>query len=475
MGIMGFRKRVAAGGLALLIGAAAPVTASAESLADALASAYNNSGLLTQYRAVLRAADEDVAVALAGLRPVIGWTGKVQYARARSRSESRLFGVTTSIGDSVSVSSGIGLEQILYDGGQTRLTVEAKKEAVLATRAALVGVEQNILLQAVDAYMSVRSTSETVALRENNVRVITEELRAAKDRFDVGEVTRTDVAQAEARLASARSALAQAQGDLVSAQLYFKAAVGRNPGSLTPPPLVPATAKSITEAKAIAVRNHPDIKQVQHEVAAAELAIAITRASLGPTVSLNGGISVEESYDSPDYTRALSLSLDASAPIYAGGKLSALQRQAIANRDAKRAELLVTTQTVEREVGTAFSTLRVAGSAREAYDRQVRAATVAFRGVREEATLGARTTLDVLNAEQELLSAQSSLISARNSEYVAAYSLLESMGLLTAQQLKLKVQRYDEAAYFNQVKNAPAGLSKQGRQLDRVLQGIGKK
>ncbi|MGH1354085.1 MAG: TolC family outer membrane protein [Thalassovita sp.] len=470
---MGLRKRVTAGGIALVMAVSTPVMATAESLADALASAYNNSGLLTQYRAVLRAADEDVAVALADLRPVLGWSSSVEFSRSRFTNSSSF--VVDRITDGVSVSTGIGLEQILWDGGKTKMGVEATKEAVLATRQALVGVEQSILLQAVDAYMSVRSASESVALRENNVRVIAEELRAAKDRFDVGEVTRTDVAQAEARLASARSQHAQAQGDLVSAQLYFKSAVGRRPGQLTPPPLVPATAKSIAEAKAIAVRNHPDIKKVQHEVTAAELAIEITRASFGPTVSLNGGVSLTENFDSPNYSRGLSLSLDASGPIYSGGKLSALLRQAVANRDAKRAELLVTTQTVEREVGTAFSSLRVAGAARDAYDRQVRAATVAFRGVREEATLGARTTLDVLNAEQELLSAKSNLISARNNEYVAAYSLLSNMGLLTAQHLKLKVQRYDETAYYNQVKNAPASISKQGRQLDRVLLGIGKK
>ncbi|WP_420568250.1 TolC family outer membrane protein [Thalassovita sp.] len=474
MGFMGLRKRVATGGIALMMAVSAPVAASAESLADALASAYNNSGLLNQYRAVLRAADEDVAVALADLRPVIGWTGTVQYAPVRSGLRDTPLPSTTT-NQNVSVTSLIGLEQLLWDNGSTRMSVEAKKEAVLATRAALVGVEQSILLQAVDAYMSVRSASETVALRENNVRVISEELRAAKDRFDVGEVTRTDVAQAEARLASARSQLAQAQGDLVNAQLYFKSAVGRKPGSLTPPPLVPATAKTIAEAKAIAVRNHPNIKKLQHEVTAAELGIEIARASHGPSVKLKSGVSLNENFDSPNYNRSFSMSVEATAPIYSGGKLSALLRRAIANRDAKRAELLVTTQTVEREVGTAFSGLRVAGAAREAYDRQVRAATVAFRGVREEATLGARTTLDVLNAEQELLSAQSNLISARNSEYVAAYSLLENMGLLTAQHLNLKVQRYDESAYYNQVKNAPAGLSKQGRQLERVLQGIGKK
>lgn len=472
MGMMGIRRRLAASGLALMVGIAAPVMANAENLADALTSAYKNSGLLTQYRAVLRAADEDVAVAVAALRPVIGWSGSVEHSQARVMTSSLLAPRNT---EGTSVSVGLGLEWLLWDGGASKLTVEAQKEAVLATREALIGVEQNVLLQAVDAYMSVRSTSETVALRQNNVRVITEELRAAKDRFDVGEVTRTDVAQAEARLAAARSAFAQAQGDLVAAQEYFVEAVGRRPGALTPPPAVPATAKTMSEAKAIAVRTHPDVKRAQHEATAADLAVAITQASVKPKVSLNSNLGLEENFDSRNFSKAGSISLQASGPIYAGGQISALYRQAIANRDAARATLLVTTRTAEREVGTAFSNLKVARAARAALEQQVRAATVAFRGVREEATLGARTTLDVLNAEQELLDARASLISARNSEYVAAYALLETMGLLTTEHLKLKVQRYDAAAYYNQVKSAPASVSKQGRQLERVLQGLGKK
>lgn len=472
MGMKGFQKRMAASGVALFMAIAAPVAVTAETLADALVSAYTNSGLLNQYRAVLRAADEDVAVAVANLRPVIGWSGSVEYARARLNSSSTPSVLTS---DNTSVSMGLGFEWLLWDFGGSKLTVEAKKEAVLATREALVGVEQSILLQAVDAYMRVRNSSEIVALRENNVRVITEELRAAKDRFEVGEVTRTDVAQAEARLAAAQSAYAQAQGDLVAAQEYFVAAVGRKPGRLSPPPAVPATAKTMSEAKAIAVRTHPDIKKAQHEATAAELAIQITAASAKPKISLNSKIGLEENFGSTNFNHGGSISLDVSGPIYSGGKISALSRQAYANRDAARAKLLVATQTVEREVGTAFSNLKVAGAAREAVDGQVRAATVAFRGVREEATLGARTTLDVLNAEQELLDAKANLIAARNSEYVAAYSLLETMGLLTAEHLKLKVQRYDAAAYYNQVKSAPAAVSKQGQQLDRVLKGIGKK
>ncbi len=472
MAINGIRKRLAATSILAAMSLVTPVAASAETLADALVSAYNNSGILDQQRAVLRAADEDVAIAVAALRPVLNWSSEIEHSSYRLRSSS----VTTpATFDETSVTFNLAAEWVIWDFGRSRLTVEAQKEAVLATRQALVSAEQSILAQAVDAYMNVLSAAENVALRENNVRVITEELRAAKDRFEVGEVTRTDVAQAEARLAAAQSSYAQAQGDLVSMQEYFRQAVGRLPGALSQPPSVPATAKSASEAKAIAMQNHPDIKQAQHQVTAAELSVDIVRASMQPSVSLNSTVSLQENFNSTDFTKYVDLSLEASGPIYQGGRLSAQVRRAIASRDSARAGLMVTTRAVERQVGAAFSALKVAGAAREAYDQQVRAATVAFRGVREEATLGSRTTLDVLNAEQELLNAQANLISARNSEYVAAYLLLQTMGLLTTEHLKLNVQRYDPTAYYNQVKSAPVAISKQGRQLERMLEGIGKK
>ncbi|WP_319824422.1 TolC family outer membrane protein [Thalassovita sp.] len=472
MAIYGIRKRIAATGVAVAMSVMVPFAVSAETLADALVSAYNNSGILEQQRAVLRTADEDVAIAVAALRPVLNWSSEIEYGSSRLRSAS----VTTpTTFDETNVTFNLAAEWLIWDFGRSKLTIEARKESVLAARQALVSAEQSILAQAVDAYMNVRSASENVALRENNVRVITEELRAAKDRFEVGEVTRTDVAQAEARLAAANSSYAQAQGDLVSMQEYFRQAVGRLPGQLQQPPSVPATAKTMAEAKAIAMRNHPDILQAQHQVTVAEMGVEITRASMQPTVSLNSVVSLEEVFDSTDFTKSYALGIEASGPIYQGGRLSAQLRRAIASRDATRAGLLQTTRAVERQVGAAFASLKVAGAARAAYDEQVRAATVAFRGVREEATLGSRTTLDVLNAEQELLNAKANLISARNSEHVAAYLLLQTMGLLTTQHLKLNVQRYDPNAYYDQVKSAPAGLSKQGRQLDRMLQGIGKK
>lgn len=466
------QAKVTAGVAALALTVAMPSMAVADTLADAMADAYKNSGLLEQNRAVLRAADEDVAAAMSQLRPVVSWAGSVTRSFGQTRSGST-GGVPANFG-STEAAINLVVQQTIWDAGRSKTSIEAAKEAVLSTRQALVSVEQAVLLQAVDAYTRVRTAAETVALRENNVRVIIEELRAAKDRFEVGEVTRTDVAQAEARLAQARAAQAQAQGDLAAAQEYFLAAVGRRAGRLATPPAAPMTAKSGAEAKAIAVRSHPDVLRAKHEVAAADLGVAIAEAAMKPTVSLNGRLGVSETFNSSNYTHSGSVSLEASGPIYAGGALASGVRQAIARRDAARSALHLTTVSVSQNAGTAFANLQVARAAREAGDRQVRFARVAFRGVREEATLGARTTLDVLNAEQELLNAQASLITAVANEYLASYSLLSNMGLLTAQHLRLNVPRYDPAAYYKQVKEAPALKSEQGKKLDKMLRRIGK-
>lgn len=464
--------KVWAGVTAVAMTVLLPTAGSADSLANALADAYKNSGLLEQNRAVLRAADEDVAQAFTALRPVVNWAGDVTHSFGRAATASS-FGIARDF-SSTEVNLGIAAEQLLYDGGASKKGVEVAKEAVLATRQALVGIEQQVLFSAVEAYTQVRTTSETVALRSNNERVIIEELRAAKDRFEVGEVTRTDVAQAEARLAQARSALVQAQGDLVAAQEYFLAAVGRKAGRLSTPPVAPITAKSAADAKALALRNHPDVLKAKHNVAAADLGVAIAEASMGATVKLTGRYGIQENFNSSSFSRAGSVGIEASGPIYHSGRLASVVRQAIARRDQARSGLHLTSVAVSQNAGTAFAGVQVARSARDASERQVRFATVAFRGVREEATLGARTTLDVLNAEQELLNAQAGLISAIANEYLASYRLLAAMGLLTAEHLRLDVPRYDVSAYYNQVHDAPAAISERGRKLDAVLKKIGK-
>jgi outer membrane protein len=434
--------------------------AQSESLGDALRDTYHNSGLLDQNRALLRAADEDVAQSLAALRPVITWQAQAIYANT---SASTAGGLPDSIDATISVYGSL----LVHDGGASALATEAQKELVLQTRQGLVQVEQQVLFRTVSAYMEVRRASEFLGLRRSNVGVIDQELRAARDRFEVGEVTRTDVSLAEARLAAARSLLAAAEGSLAQAKEEYRATVGRAPGRLDV--VNPANLQHDLEAaRAFAVRNHPEVLGAQHGVSASELNIRRAEAALNPSLNLGGAVGLN---DQGDATQRLSLTYGGT--LYQGGQLQSIIRQAQARRDASRSNLLVVSQGVSQNVGNAYASLRVARASREASALQVRAARTAFRGVREEATLGARTTLDVLNAEQELLDAQANAISAQADEVIASYQVLGAMGLLTAQHLNLGVQSYDPAAFYNLVRDAPATISQQGQALDRVLRSIG--
>ncbi|MFT6604862.1 MAG: outer membrane protein [Halocynthiibacter sp.] len=446
--------------IGLAVGAliAAPA-AQAETLSDAMASAYKHSGLLDQNRAVLRAADEDVAQAVATLRPVLNYAGSTTY-NFDAKGWTSSLSLTSSI--------------TLYDFGASQLGIDAAKETVLGTRKLLVGIEQNVLLNAVNAYFDVRETQAVVGLRASNVRLITQELRAAQDRFEVGEVTRTDVSLAEARLAAARSAEAAAKGNFAVARETYKAATGHYPGNLAAPPRPPQSAKSAEAARSVARKRHPIILASQHDVTVAELNILRARARTRPNISANATVAAGRSTTGINSTTE-TFGLSISGPIYQGGALRSLERQAGARRDAARAALLIDVQTVERNVGNAWAQLQVANASLDATSRQVRASRDAFAGVQEEAKLGARTTLDLLDAEQELLDAQVSAISAEIGRYRAVYTVLSSMGLLTVSHLGLGVPQYDPAAYYNAVKTAPLhGVSPQGEKLDRVLKSLGR-
>ncbi len=456
--------------LAAAIGVISPVAAQAENLADALVGAYETSDLLAQNRALLRAADEDAAIALSALRPIIDFVGNV----SRSSTDTESGGITTLDRTVTTSTLGLTASLLLFDNGQTRLNTQVARELVLATRASLLSIEQQVLLRAVTAYMNVLQAQEFVELSKNNVRVLTEELRAAEDRFEVGEVTRTDVALAEAALAAARSNQATTQGNLVNAQQEYLTVVGRVPGQLAPPPPLPARPASIEAGQAVALRNHPDIIQAQHQVAAADLTVLSQEAGLGPTVRLTGDLSVSETRNDVADTESAAVGLSYTQRIYQGGGLAAGIRRAMAQRDSSRAALLNVQDIISQGVSTALVRFRVAQANIQATDRRITAADVAFRGFREEAALGARTTLDVLDAEQNLLDAQAERIAAEAELYIAAYQILSAQGALTAENLGLGVKIYDPTAYFNQVKDAPAYLSEQGRQLDRVLKSLGK-
>lgn len=463
-------RRVGVGVLATTAALSVSVSASrAENLADALIGAYKTSGLLIQNRALLRAADEDVAIAVSALRPIVDWAGRYTTTQTENSTANL---VTNNTGSNVFW--GLTVQQLLYDGGNARLGIQAAQETVLATRQTLVNVEQSILFRAVVAYMEVLRTAEIVRLRENNVRVLGEELRAAQDRFEVGEVTRTDVALAESRQAASRTGLAVARGDLVNAREEYLAAVGNRPGSLSSNPTLPKPPASLEAAQSVAQRNHPAVLAAQHQVSAGEINVRRAETQLGPTAALRGDVGFTNTYDSSNYNNSASLSLQFQQRLYQGGAVAAGVRRAMASRDSLRANLLTVQENVAQDVATAYVGLRVAEASLRASDANIRAARIAFEGVREEAKLGARTTLDVLDAEQELLDAQADKVTAQASRYIASYQLLASQGLLTAERLRLNVPIYDPAAYYNKVKNAPAHYSRQGKDLDRVLRAIGK-
>lgn len=462
-------KRLRAVSLALSLAVVAPASAWSESLADAMAKAYEHSGLLMQNRALLRAADENVAQTYAALRPILNWFGSVDYTFGNTQNT----GLVTNL-DTTQASIGLSLQILVFDSGRSRASIEAAKETVLATRQGLISVEQSVLLDAVEAYMAVIRDTQIVELRQNNLRLVERELQAAQDRFEVGEVTRTDVAQAEASLAGGRAQLAAAQGDLMRSQEFYSAAIGNRPSVLASPTRLPQVPASMEQAKEVAIRSHPNMLQSKFAISAAEFNVLAAEAAMKPSITLDGSVAVEEEFGNSDYTRAGSVGLTLGGPIYQGGRLSSIARQAMAQRDAERGNLHVVRHTTRQNAGNAWALLAASKAQVTATARQVEAARIAFEGIREESKLGARTTLDVLISEQALLDAEAARITAQTDQVTATFALLASMGLLTTEHLNLKVERYDAEAYYNLVKDAPTVTSERGKQLDKVLRALGK-
>ncbi|MGY6410376.1 MAG: TolC family outer membrane protein [Alkalilacustris sp.] len=452
-------------GRAAVLGLAVALTglpAGAQTLTDTLIAAYRNSNLLEQNRALLRAADEDVAQSVAALRPVINFVAR---ADARSAQVTQPL-VGTVRNEDLTAQIALSGEITVFDFGRNRLAVQAAEAQVLATREALVGLEQRVLLNAVAAFLELRAAIATLELRQANVRLIDQELQAARDRFEVGEITRTDVSIAEARLAGARSQLAAAEGDVAVAREAFRAATGLEPGRPAAPPALPGLPAGLADAQGIARDRHPAIRQARQEVRAADLNAERAAALSRGTVTGSVNLSIDD-----DRRDTSSLGLSYSRPLFTGGRNPSIARQAVAQRDASRANLHQVTVEVLEEVAGAWSGIAVSAAQIRASDSQIAAAQTAFEGVSQEAELGARTTLDVLNAEQELLDARVDRIAAETGRTLAAYRLLAAMGLMTVEHLDLGIPTFDPEAYFNLVRNAPS-RSLQGERLDRVLERL---
>ena len=457
------RARLAATALAALLA----LPAAAESLSDALVQAYRSSPSLEQQRYLLRATDEDVAVAVSALRPTVSFQADFSKALNFQNLRNRV----TSTNGALS----LVLDYTLLDGGQRALRLSAAKEAVLAARYRLVQFEQSVLLDAITAYLDLRLAALTVDVRESNLRLINQQLSAARDRFEVGEVTRTDVALAQSRLATAESLLAAARGAVDVQREAYRRTIGRFPvGALSAPPSLPELPATVERAQQLALQIHPLISAGQHDVTAFVLLADARAADRLPTIGLRG--SVARNRPAIDNTQ---VGVTGSVPIYTGGRLSALQRQAAAQANATRSQLGQTSREIVDGVGQSWASLEVARAQILATREGVRAAELAFEGFREEAQLGARTTLDVLDAEQELLTARTTLLQAESDAQFAVYAVLASIGLLTTEHLGLSVERYDVTDYYNAVSNAPRSPigtqpSAQGSRLDSVLQRFGR-
>jgi outer membrane protein len=454
-------RSAAAVGIAVAALLAQPGAGQADSLRAAMEDAYISSPLLEQNRFLLRLDDEGVAQAVAQLRPTLSFVASANR---------------DLVNDTTTATASLVAEWVLYSGNSRRLAIEAARETVQAARQGLVSVEQQVLFDAITAYLNVWRDIQVVNVREANVLVVTQQLRAARDRFEVGEDTRTDVAQAEARLAQARSQLAAARGGLEISRELFALAVGRHPGALGGPGALPGLPRSEAEADALARQNAPSILRLQHEVTAADLAVEGARAAYRPTISLDARAS--NTFESPvpgGEGEGASIGLTLSQPIYRGGQLASLERQALAQAAAVRAALNQQTRINVQIMGNAWAQLRIANAQIQAADQQISAAELAFEGVREEASLGARTTLDVLDAEQDVLDARISRIEAQTSLYSAAYSILSAGGLLTVEHLGLDVPGYDPSVYSDLVSGAPVRVpSVQGDRLDRIMNRVGR-
>ncbi len=456
-GLMVFKagKRVLAAAL-LSATVLATTPSMAETIFGAMAKAYENNSTLNADRAGVRVTDEGVAVAKSGYRPVVSATADL--TSTHRRFDGGLNG-TSNVG-----TFGIQINQLLFDGFTVSNNIKSAKTQVLAQRENLRNNEQNLLFSAAQAYMDVYLNRQIVILRQKNLEFLDEQLRAAKARFDVGEGTRTDVAQAEASKASAIATLDAAKSDEKIAEANYIQIVGVAPGKLAAAAMASKSLpKSMNQAFSIATSNHPAILASQYAVDAAGYVVKANEGQLLPQVGLTGAIQRDEifaggvSSGTTDGTSA-SAGIQVTIPIYNGGRTSALVRQSKETLGQRRIEVDVARDSVRQAIAQAYSQMESAKAQIIAQRSVVAAAQLALNGVIEERKVGQRTTLDVLNAQADVLTGQVSLAQAERDSVVTSYAVLSAVGRLTASQIGLQVAEYRPEEHYDAVKDKWIGL-----------------
>jgi outer membrane protein len=437
---------------ASLVAALMAGTASADTLRDALVSAYNTNPTLTGQRETLKATDATVAIAKAAGRPQVSATVGLN----RTLTES---GLLINGGKGPTFSAGVDLSYPLFQGGAVKNSVKAAQTRVDAGRATLRAVEGDVFTQAVTAYMDVIRDRSVVELNQNNVKVLETNLQATQDRFQIGDLTRTDVAQSEARLQLGRSQLAFAQGQLTASEATYRQVIGHAPGQLAPPPPLPPLPTTADEAVRIALANNPNLIAVSRQAMAAGYDVNVARAGRLPTLS---GVLSENYVNNlagnnspfPNRGNSTTAGLSARVPIFQGGLPAARIRQAQAQQGQVLEQVVGTERAVVQAARAAFATYDSAQKAIQAETVAVQANELALEGNRAEQSVGTRTIIEVLNAEQELLNSQVALVSAKRDAYVAGFQLLNAMGQAQAQDLGLDGgPLYDPLGNYRRVAN----------------------
>ena len=414
-------------------------TASADTLREALVSTYNTNPTITAQREVLKGTDANVAIARAAGRPQVSATVGVN----RDLTRSGIIRLNSGNDKDITVSGGADLSVPLFQGGTVKNSVRAASTRVEAGRATLRAVEGDIFTEAVAAYMDVMRDRAIVELNRNNVRVLTTNLEANRDRFEIGDLTRTDVAQSEARLSDGRARLSLAEGRLTSAEENYRRVIGKPPGDLAPPPPLPPLPATADEAVRIALVDNPDNIAAVRVAQAAGYDVRVARAGRLPTLSATGtGDYVNQLTGGTNGLdrsgTATSVGLSGRIPLYQGGLPAARIRQSQALEGQALEIQIATERLVISNTRSAFATYQAALQAITSTEAAVKANELALEGVRAENSVGTRNILDVLNAEQELLNSQVLLVTARRDAYVAGFQLLNAMGQAEAADLGLE-------------------------------------
>jgi len=426
---------------AIIILFAFPVSAKETNLKSTLEATYNNNFLIAQQREKILKYNESVTQQLSVKKPDLSANLSQNLDESNGKYNN---------------SANITIKQLLYDGGQSSNLVDAARYTVLAERELLIKAEQDNLLKAITVYMDLRQAQANLELAENNIKVIEEQLRAANNRFEVGEVTRTDVSQTKARLALAVSNVETRKAILTGKSASYLLVVGENHGNLSTPPKHPEIPNTFSKAEKIAIENHPRILAARLQLKVSEYRIDASRGIFNPTII--GSITSKTGTSISSSTGA---TIQATIPLFNSGNLRSKKRAAINDKKISKHALDIALLTTRSNLQIYHSSWLAAVAAIKASKAQIEASQIAFEGMREESKLGSRTTLDVLDAEQELLSARSNLVTALRDEQVQAYNVLSEMGQLTTSNLGLEVQTFNSFSNNNKIEQtSPLGKAR---------------